>query len=47
MHPILADVRKLLWYLVAWLLVGVVMAGTLALSGIAPLTKALVFAVPV
>ncbi|MBK9604918.1 MAG: histidine kinase [Betaproteobacteria bacterium] len=47
MHPILADVRKLLWYLVAWLLVGVVMAGTLALAGLAPWTKALVFAVPV
>ncbi|MEO8134263.1 MAG: histidine kinase, partial [Betaproteobacteria bacterium] len=47
MHPILADVRKLLWYVVAWFLVGVFVAGILVLAGLARWLNALVFAIPV
>ena len=33
MHPILSDVRKLPWYMAAWLLTGVFIAGFLVIMG--------------
>lgn len=47
MHPILSDFRKLLCYLAAWLLCGMLMAGLLVAAGVAPLRNALLFAIPV
>jgi LytS/YehU family sensor histidine kinase len=47
MHPILAEPRRLLGYLVARLLVGAGVAGLLVASGVAPWPPALVFALPV
>ena len=46
MHPLLADVRKLLWYVLAWLAAGVGIAGLLRLTGQAGWTGALLFALP-
>ena len=47
MHPILSDVRKLLWYMVAWLLVGVFIGAVLVMADLARWENALFFAVPV
>jgi len=46
MHPLLADVRKLLWYVLAWLAAGVGMAGLLRLAGPTRWTGALAFTLP-
>src|ERR1700712_3273111 len=46
MHPILADARKLLWYVLAWLLAGVGIAGLLRLTEQAEGSGALEFALP-
>jgi hypothetical protein len=46
MHPLLADVRKLLWYVLAWMAAGVGMAGLLRLTGQSGWTGALGFALP-
>ena len=46
MHPLLADVRKLLVYVLAWLAAAAGMAGLLRLSGLAGWTGALAFALP-
>ncbi|MEP6503340.1 MAG: hypothetical protein ABJD97_08430, partial [Betaproteobacteria bacterium] len=47
MHPILADARKLLWYVLAWLLAGVGIAGLLRLTEQAEWSGALLFALPI
>ena len=47
MHPILADARKLLWYVLAWLLAGVGIAGLLRLTEQAEWAGALSFALPI
>jgi hypothetical protein len=47
MHPILADARKLLWYVCAWLLAGVGIAGLLRLTERAAWAGALEFALPI
>ncbi|PRC95034.1 sensor histidine kinase [Solimicrobium silvestre] len=47
MHPILSDLRKLISYLVAWLLVGMLIAKFLALTGLASWSTALLFSLPV
>jgi hypothetical protein len=47
MHPILADARKLLWYVLAWLLAGVGIAALLRLTEQAEWTGALWFALPI
>ena len=46
MHPLLADLRKLLAYILAWLAAGVGIAGLLRLAGLAGWFGALAFAVP-
>jgi two-component sensor histidine kinase len=46
MHPILADVRKLFWYVLACEIAGVVIAAVLRLSGQAEWLGALTFALP-
>jgi len=46
MHPILADARKLFWYVLAWLLAGVGIAALLRLTEQAEWTGALWFALP-
>jgi hypothetical protein len=46
MHPLLADVRKLTWYVLAWLLAGVGIAGLLRFTGQAGWAGALAFALP-
>ncbi len=46
MHPILSDVRKLLWYMAAWLLTGIFIAKLLALADLAPWANAMFFAIP-
>jgi len=47
MHPILADARKLLWYVLAWLLAGVGIAALLRLTDQAEWGGALSFALPI
>jgi hypothetical protein len=47
MHPVFADVRRLLWYMGAWLLAGCFIAAVLALTGQATPVRATLFAVPV
>jgi hypothetical protein len=47
MHPILADARKLLWYVLAWLLAGVGIAALLRLTEQAEWAGALWFALPI
>ncbi|MGN6528574.1 MAG: sensor histidine kinase [Burkholderiaceae bacterium] len=47
MHPLLADVRKLFWYVLAWELAGVGIAALLHLAGQARWLGALTFALPV
>jgi len=47
MHPLLADARKLFWYVLAWLLAGVGIAAALQLTGQADWPGALAFALPV
>ena len=47
MHPILADARKLLWYVLAWLLAGVGIAALLRLTEQAEWAGALCFALPI
>ena len=47
MHPILADARRLLWYVLAWLLAGVGIAGLLRLTEQAEWAGALWFALPI
>src|SRR5205814_7566743 len=47
MHPILATPRTLLWYALAWLLVGLVVAALLVTADRARWANALFFAVPV
>jgi two-component system, LytTR family, sensor histidine kinase AlgZ len=46
-HPILADARKLLWYVLAWLLAGVGIAALLRLTEQAEWAGALGFALPI
>jgi hypothetical protein len=46
-HPILADARNLLWFVVAWLLIGVLMAAMLVAAEGARWANALLFALPV
>ena len=46
MHPIIADARKLLWYVAAWLLAGVGIAALLRLTEQAEWTGALEFSLP-
>jgi two-component system, LytTR family, sensor histidine kinase AlgZ len=46
MHPIFSENRNLLWYMGAWLCVGVFIAVLMAMTGQAPWTRAMVFAVP-
>jgi hypothetical protein len=47
MHPVFADIRRLLWYMGAWLLAGGFVAVVLALTGHAAPMQALLFALPV
>lgn len=47
MHPILSDVRKLLWYMAAWLLIGVFIGAVLVTADLARWANALFFSVPV
>ena len=47
MHPLLADVRRLFWYVLAWLLAGVGIAGLLRLAERAEWSGALCFALPI
>ena len=47
MHPILADARRLLWYVLAWLLAGVGIAALLRLTEQAEWAGALWFALPI
>jgi signal transduction histidine kinase len=47
MHPILADVRKLFWYVLAWELAGVGIAALLRMSEQAEWLGALSFALPI
>jgi two-component sensor histidine kinase len=47
MHPLLADVRKLFWYVLAWLLAGVGIAALLRLTDQAGWLGALAFALPI
>ena len=47
MHPILADARKLLWYVLAWLLAGVGIAALLRLTEQGEWGGALSFALPI
>ncbi len=47
MHPVLSSVRALSWYVLAWLLVGTVLACALALSLQVALRNAVWFALPV
>ena len=47
MHPILADARKLLWYVLAWLLAGIGIAALLRLTEQAEWSGALWFALPI
>lgn len=47
MHPILSDVRKLPWYMVAWLLTGILIATLLVMADQARWGNALIFAIPV
>ena len=47
MHPILADARKLLWYVLAWLLAGVGIAALLRLTEQGEWAGALSFALPI
>ncbi len=46
MHPILADLRKLSWYVLAWLLAGTGIAALLRLTDVAGWSGALLFALP-
>jgi len=46
MHPILADIRRLLVYALAWLVVGVVAAALLAMTGYAGWAAAALFSIP-
>lgn len=47
MHPILSNLRRLLWTMLAWLLAGLVSATILVLTGLAAWQNALFFAIPV
>ncbi len=47
MHPILSNVRLLLWYMGAWLMAGVFIALLLAIAGFARWANAFYFALPV
>ncbi|HEX7638660.1 MAG TPA: histidine kinase [Burkholderiaceae bacterium] len=47
MHPLLADVRRLFWYVLAWLLAGAGIAALLHVAGEADWLGALGFALPV
>ena len=47
MHPILADARRLLWYVLAWLLAGVGIAALLRVTEQAEWSGALGFALPI
>ena len=47
MHPVLSDVRKLLWYMAAWLLTGVLIAALLVETDLAGWANGLFFAIPV
>jgi two-component sensor histidine kinase len=47
MHPLLADARKLFWYVFAWMLAAVGIAGLLRLTGQAGWAGALWFTLPV
>jgi two-component system sensor histidine kinase AlgZ len=47
MTPILFTFRTLLWYMLAWLVVGAVIAALLTTSELAPWSNAIFFAVPV
>ena len=47
MHPILSDLRKLPWYLAAWLLTGILVATLLVMADQARWSSALIFAIPV
>jgi two-component sensor histidine kinase len=47
MHPIFSNFGRLLWYVVAWLLLGTLIAGLLAFAGDADWKNALFFAVPI
>lgn len=47
MHPLLADARKLLWYVLAWLLAGIGIAALLRLTEQAEWSGALWFALPI
>ncbi|MFN0158695.1 MAG: sensor histidine kinase [Bacteroidota bacterium] len=46
MHPILADAQNRLIYLVAWTIIGLLLAALLAIPGDLPLADAVVFSVP-
>lgn len=47
MHPVLSDMRKLLWYMVAWSLTGIFIAALLVMTDLARWANALFFAIPV
>ncbi|RYY76339.1 MAG: sensor histidine kinase [Gammaproteobacteria bacterium] len=47
MHPILSQLRSLLWYLAAWVIGGLVMAWVLVVSHATPWPAALTFTIPV
>jgi two-component system sensor histidine kinase AlgZ len=47
MTPVLSTLRTMLWYMLAWLGVGLAIATSLVKSGLAPWSNALFFAVPV
>jgi two-component system, LytTR family, sensor histidine kinase AlgZ len=46
MHPIFSDNRNLLWYMAAWLCVGLFIAALMVMTGHAPLARSVIFAVP-
>ena len=46
MHPILSQVRSLLWFVLAWALTGTALAWVLVISKAATWIAALLFAVP-
>ncbi len=47
MHPILSDLRRLLWYVIAWSIVGIALAWGLVAAQLAIWSSALLFALPV
>ena len=47
MHPLLADARRLLWYVLAWLLAGVCIAALLRYTEQSEWGGALAFALPI